>query len=49
MMVSLMCSPPLMEESHFPGSETESEAALDKEYWVNRAGEVRVQWCWWRV
>ena len=24
----------------FPGSETESEAALDKEYWIQRAGEV---------
>lgn len=29
-----------MDDLHFGGSETESEAALDKEYWIRRAGEV---------
>ena len=33
------------EENHYGGSETESEAAyLDKDYWVQRAGEVSVEY-----
>ncbi len=47
-VIGLVCacvrlSVPALEENHYGGSETESEAALlDKDYWVQRAGEVSV-------
>jgi len=39
--VPIRLAVPDPEENHYGGSETESEAAyLDKDYWVQRAGEV---------